>query len=424
MTNPRLLCDLVQAYGPTSGGIRTYVDAKRRFLAERSDRFRHVLVIPGPDDGVSVEGNLTTYTVAAPLLPGTGGYRFTPRMDKVHSILCYEQPEIVEVGSPYLMPWAAFLYREGRRGRGRRPIIVGHYHTDFPQAYVEATLARARGAGTPMGRRFRSGAVRAARRYVRTVYSRFDVVVTGAPSFLGLLREEGIRNVELNPLGVDLATFSPMRRDPTLRLRLGLDPRAPLLVYAGRLDQEKRPHFLLEAFLRLPDRLGAHLLLIGEGPERGRLTDRSLRHPRVRVLAYLQDKQELARYLASADLYVTAGRHETFGLSVLEAQACGLPVVGVRAGALVDRVLPAEGALAEPESPEHFAWCVERVLGGDPQAMGRKARARLEREFSWDRCFDRFFALCDAAPTRQASRAARAGGTTVVTTTVPSQAEP
>ena len=397
MRTPTVLCDIVQAYGPTSGGIRTYIDAKRQYFSRQGDRFRHVLVVPGAEDAVERAGSLTTYSIRAPRVPGTGGYRFTPRMDRVLSVLSMETPDIIEVGSPYLMPWVAMAHR-----RRSGCLVIGHYHTDFPDAYVASGVERLLGRSF-VGRLARDAAVGVASSYARSVYSKCDVVITGSRALRDKLGAMGIRRVCLNPLGVDLELFHPKRRDHELRRRLGASDLSRILIYAGRLDCEKRPDWVLDAFLQTPDYYYAHLVIVGEGPLRQQLAREASSRANVHVLPYLEDKAELARYLASSDVYVTAGAHETFGLSVLEAQAAGLPVVGVRAGALVDRVGGDEGLLAEPNSRDHLASCLQRALRSDLQAMGSRARARVEREFGWGRCFERWIDVCESVRSLGAS---------------------
>src|SRR5207244_5841906 len=82
------------------------------------------------------------------------------------------------------------------------------------------------------------------------------------------LRSLGIGDVQIVPLGVELGEFGPGRRDSRLRRKLGLTDDQPLLIYVGRLDGEKKPDVVVEAFRKLPRELGAKLVLIGEGPLR------------------------------------------------------------------------------------------------------------------------------------------------------------
>jgi len=101
-----------------------------------------------------------------------------------------------------------------------------------------------------------------------------------------------------------------------------------------------------------------------------------------------QDPLRLARLLASADVLVHAGAQETFGLIAVEAMACGLPVVGVRAGALPELIDDSVGALAAAGDTAALGVAIEKVYSGDLVAMGRRARRRVERRYSWSSVFD------------------------------------
>ena len=153
---------------------------------------------------------------------------------------------------------------------------------------------------------------------------------------------------------------------------------------------------MLEAFERLPAELGAHLVMVGDGPLREALAERAGRHGRARVLPFLSERRELAALLASAELYLSAMPYETFGLSVIEAQACGLPVVGVAGGAMLDRVPEGSGVgrLGPVDSAAGLAANAAALLA-DPgrAAAGRRARAMVEERFSWDATFHRLHAL-------------------------------
>ncbi len=263
--------------------------------------------------------------------------------------------------------------------------------TDFAAAYAEPGVARV--AGAAAGRAAR----RAAEQYARALYRRLDATVSPSPAMAARLRAIGIEAACI-PLGVDLDLFHPARRDPELRRGLGATDHDLLLVYAGRLDRERRPDLLMDAFERLPAGLRAALVLVGDGPLRDALAERARRHGRARVLPFEPDRARLAMLLASADLYVSAMPHETFGLAVVEAQACGLPVVGVRSGAMVERVTPGTGALVPPDSPDAMARCIASVSREEWRWRGRNARAHVEGAFSWRRAFERLLELYAALP--------------------------
>jgi alpha-1,6-mannosyltransferase len=134
-------------------------------------------------------------------------------------------------------------------------------------------------------------------------------------------------------------------------------------------------------------------VLVGDGPLRQTLAEQSTRDPRIKLLPFQADRERLATLLASADLYVSAMPFETFGLSVVEAQACGLPVVGVRAGAMVDRVPEGVGLLGAVDSPAEMAANILALAGADRSEIGARARRLVEARFSWQRTFEQVFAV-------------------------------
>jgi alpha-1,6-mannosyltransferase len=199
---------------------------------------------------------------------------------------------------------------------------------------------------------------------------------------------------------VELGEFGPNRRDARLRAKLGLAEDQPLLIYVGRLDSEKKPDVVVDAFRRLPRSLGAKLALIGEGPLRDEVE--ALGDDRIVIPGFMKSRGELAKWLASADIYVSAMADETFGVSIVEAQASGLPVVGVAAGAMIDRVTPAVGRLGPVDAPGAMARNIVDVLHSDREAMANEARAEALK-YSWDRSMEMLFG--QVYPTAFARRA-------------------
>jgi len=186
--------------------------------------------------------------------------------------------------------------------------------------------------------------------------------------------------------------FTPARGGRDLRGELGLPARTRLLVFAGRFSAEKNIPVLVESFRRLGDPY--HLLLIGG--------DESSRADNVTRIPYCRDNRVLASYYASADALVHAGVHETFGLVVLEAMACGRPVVAMRAGALPEIVAPQTGLLAEPHADpattaRSLAEAVARLYERDVDAAGAAARAHVLANFSWNRTLQMLMARYQAA---------------------------
>jgi alpha-1,6-mannosyltransferase len=395
-------CDITMAYNATSGGIKTYIDEKRRFLRENTD-YEHLLIIPGARDRVRRSGRTTTVTIRSPLLPGQTAYRFFLTPTKIKQALLEEAPDIVELGSYYTEPWAAFAYRRRVREAGGNCLLSAYFHTDVAKAYVAAPMraaaynwlqdvSEALATGVE---RLADVAATGAQRYIRYVFSHCDLKFAASPSQAARLEEYGVDDVEIVPMGVDLKLFSPRKRSVEVRARHGADASTTVLMFAGRVCAEKRVLTLIKAFESLPPEMPAQLWLMGDGPQRSEVEAVAAGNPNIRLFDYEGDRTRFAQLLASADIYVTAGPFETFAISVLEAQASGLPVVGVNAGALRERVLPGLGALGPVDDAEAMAANILRAAQ-ERAAIGPRARAHIADHFSWSKALTKLLASYEA----------------------------
>ncbi len=392
---PRLFCDLTQSWSDVGGGVRTYLLHKRRHILEATPH-RHLMVIPGDRDQVVEEERAITVTVRSPHVPGSPHYRMMLRNGAVREALERFRPDLIECQDAYNLPWAAIGYRK----RAPDTALVAAYMTDFPTVYVERPFSKF------LGRAVGGAASRICYAYCGALYRRFDAMFALSENGgANKLRSLGIPQVDIVPLGVELGEFGPHRRDEHLRQQLGLTDSQPLLIYVGRLDGEKKPDVVVDAFRRLPPRLGARLVLIGEGPLREEIE--ALQDPRITITGYVNGRAELSRWLASADVYVSGMADETFGVSIVEAQASGLPVVGVQAGAMIDRVSSGTGRLGPIGDADMMARNIMEVWSADRQAMAEEARVEALK-FSWGRSMERLFAhVYPAAFARCSARSIR-----------------
>ncbi len=366
-------CDLTQSWSAQGGGVGTYIRHKRRHILEHGPH-HHLLIIPGDADSETIEerGRAVTVTIASPRVPGSPNYRLLLRNRAVRAALERHRPDLIECQDAYNLPWAALAHRR----RHPETALVAAYCTDFPTVYVERAVGK--WVGGAVGR----AAARISYAYAANLYRRFDAVFAMSENGgAAKLRALGVGRVDVAPLGVELGEFSPAKRSTALRASLGLADNEPLIIYAGRLDSEKRAEIVAEAFLMLPPELRAFLVLLGDGPMREPLTERLAGH-RALLPGYIQNRTALARWLASADLYATAMADETFGISVIEAQASGLPVVGVASGAMVDRVTADIGRIGPVDDAAAMARNLIEIWTGAPAAMGQ-ASWRHAQQFSW-----------------------------------------
>ena len=394
-----LFCDLTQSWSDVGGGVRTYLHHKRSYILNNTPH-RHMLVVPGARDSIQVQndGRSITATIASPKVPGSRHYRLLLRNGAVREVLANHCPNLIECQDAYNLPWAAI----GHARRYPTTALVAAYCTDFPTVYVDRPFSK--WLGRPIG----AAAARLCYSYCGRLYRKFDAVYAMSENGgASTLRSLGVPRVDVVPLGVELGQFSPEKRDTRLRDRLGLKKGQPLLVYAGRLDAEKRPQVVVEAFDRLPGSLGAALLLLGDGSLRDQFAGRE--SERIFVPGYCSDRSDLAAWLASSDIYVSAMADETFGISVIEAQASGLPVVGIASGAMVDRVPHGLGRVGEIDDAAAMAENIVAVLSGDRTAMSERARSHA-LQFSWKQSMERLFGQVYSRALSQALAKPRRGG--------------
>jgi alpha-1,6-mannosyltransferase len=375
---PKLFCDLTQSWSDVGGGVRTYLLHKRRHILE-STPHSHLMIIPGLRDGVVEVERAVTVTIASPHVPGSPHYRLMLRNRAVRTALDRFRPDLIECQDAYNLPWAAI----GHRRRFPDTALIAAYMTDFPTVYVERPFSKL------IGKPVASLCGRICYSYCGTLYRRFDsIFALSENGGAAKLRALGIDPVEVVPLGVEVGEFGPDKRDPRLRAKLGLTDHQPLLIYVGRLDGEKKPDVVVDAYRRLPQALGAKLVLLGEGPLKAEIA--ALGDARIVMPGYVTSRTELARWLASADIYASGMADETFGVSIIEAQASGLPVVGVAAGAMIDRVTTATGCLGPVGDAEAMARNILAVWDSDHAAMASAARAHA-LQFSWDSSMETLF---------------------------------
>ncbi len=350
------IVDATLFFSPTSGGVKRYLLAKHEWMRAHTS-WRHSLVVPG-ECSTYAPGDVTM--VAGTRVPGAFNYRLPLNPLRWSRAIESLEPDLIEVGDAFHPAWAA------SRVAGRHDIpLVAFFHSNFPQ------LA---------GRRLGVVVQKIIERYVRLTYSRFDQVFAPSRFTCEYLHRIGVTHATWQPLGVDIDTFHPSHRGRDLLGELDLPRGTRLLAFAGRFSTEKNVPLLTAALRRLGKPY--HLLLIGG--------DEARRDGNVTRIPYCRDNRQLASLIASADAFVHAGAHETFGLVVLEAMACGRPVVAMGAGALPELVEKSAGVHAEPHvDPEtgarNFADAIIALYERDLDAVGMAARRHVESNYSWTR---------------------------------------
>jgi alpha-1,6-mannosyltransferase len=371
--------DISEFFGETSGGVRTYLLQKARYVEDRPG-LRQVLVVPGAHDSIHETSGVRCYRLHGPSVPTQKPYRFMLATRSTSRIVAHERPSLIEVGSAWCAPWLIHLAT-----RSLEVPAVWFYHSNFPRV-----IAPWPAAAGPL----RRTASRFAWAYVRRLGHLVNATLAPSDFVAAELEREGVERVQRVSLGVDLDRFHPRRRAYASETRRGLGlPEGPLALFVGRIAREKELDLLLAAWREVERRMGARLALIGDGPSRRRL-QRQPGSDRFIWLPFEQDRERLADLLAAVDLYVAPCSLETFGLSALEALACGTPILSADRGGVAETVTRSgAGALFRSGDPGSLAAMAEELFLANLDELGARGRSHVEVHHGWDLVLDRLFGI-------------------------------
>lgn len=384
----RAVLDITEFFGETSGGVRTYLFEKARYVEARTD-LRHVVVVPGRRDAISETSGVRCYRLRGPRVPTQAPYRFMLATRSSRRIVEHERPHVIEIGSIGLVPW--LVHRTARRAGVP---LVAFYHSHLPRQIAPL------GRHAPLHRR---AAEAGAWTYLRTLDRHFATTIVASDYVARELAAAGMDRTTRVPLGVDLTLFDPAHRRSagTIRRLAGLSTR-PIVLYVGRLARDKELDVLIDGW-RLAERsIDAELVIVGDGPRAPFLQERA-RGLRVRFVPYVGNRLRLARLMAAASLYVAPSSTETFGLASIEALASGVPLLAADTGGVTELVeRSGAGGHFETGSAASLADGLVTLMRTDLAALGRRGRAYAEREHGWPRVLGRLFSVYDGLAERGA----------------------
>ncbi|MBN9238715.1 MAG: glycosyl transferase [Micrococcales bacterium 70-64] len=300
----------------------------------------------------------------------------------VQRLIADFRPDVIHAASPFLL--------------GAQAIAAGN-RLGIPSVAIFQTDV----AG--YARRNHLGALtRVAWRIVRWIHEGADLTLVPSSSSMADLEAAGIHRLARWGRGVDLTTYHPRNRQDAAvrRLRERLAPRGEVLVgYVGRLAPEKQ----VERMAALRGLDGIRLVIVGDGPSLPSVR-RELDGMPVTYLGALGGA-ELAAAYASFDVFLHTGTEETFGQTVQEAHATGIPVVAPHAGGPIDLVdHGVNGYLFSPDDDGQLRAYVEAlVLDGELRARMGEAGRRTVLGKSWSSVCDELVAHYEAAVVRRAT---------------------
>lgn len=292
--------------------------------------------------------------------------------ERFRSIPCPTYPEIrlslfpgrrLRVLIEAAQPDAVHIATEGPLGLAARawclkknfPFTTA-FHTQFPE-YVKLRT------GIPLALTYR---------LMRWFHGPAATLMVATPTLKQRLEGWGFNNLGLWSRGVDTDLFQP-------REKYFLDANRPIFMYMGRVAVEKN----IEAFLKLD--LPGTKYVVGGGPD---LETLRRKYPGVRFTGYKTDK-ELGKHLAAADVFVFPSRTDTFGLVVIEALACGVPVAAYPVQGPVDIIENGVTGYLD----EDLKAAATKALTLDPDRCRREAL-----RYSWETCTRQFLSHMPPLP--------------------------
>ena len=352
---------MVDVYKPHISGITNYVSLNKRYL-EQAGHEVYIFTF-GDLDHADDE----TRVVRSPGLPivDTGYYLNFSHSRKVKALI--QSMDLMHVHHPFLSGRLALRYCRPVRipvvftNHTRYDLYAQTYLPLLPEGLSETFLQA----------------------YMPPFCAGVDLVISPSAGMAGVLRSLGVNcPIEIVPNGVELIRFGQACYD--CRAEFGFTTNDILLVYSGRLAPEKNLGFLLHAFAGTTEAVdNLHLILLGSGPEEETLKIRAAEFGITQQVHFTGaiEYNDVPRYLAMCDLFVTASITEVHPLSVIEAMASGLPVVGVRSVGVGDTV--EDGVTGFLSSNDQAAYaakltrlCIEKTLR---KKMGTAARKASEK---------------------------------------------
>lgn len=251
------------------------------------------------------------------------------------------------------------------------PVFATFQGGDYQRSRIERLLR-------PFAMRGCRGLVIGAGREVRRVRERYRI------SDLSLAQI-------FNP--VDLTVWHPSDKEAA-RVQLGIPREARVAAWHGRVSRWKKGlDQLLDAWARMSNEhpgVELHLILVGDGEDTSWLS-RQIEALKLRGIhwmrAFLQDRAAIRTYLSAADVYAFPSRHEGFAVAVIEAMACGLPIVSTDVSGIRDVFMDGKasgGIVVAPEDPAALAAALWNLLSNPDLSrdLGRRAQERAQMAFA------------------------------------------
>ncbi|AKK04714.1 glycosyltransferase [Corynebacterium mustelae] len=359
---------VAESFAPQVNGVSNSIMRLLEFCRDHG----HDVVVIAPGYPVSSSSNFAygfrVVRLRSLRIPGIASFRVGIPSGRIYSTIYRFQPDVVYCASPFVVGAAGIL-----AARLLSIPCIAAFQTDVAGFATTYRL----GAMVPI-----------VWWWLRVIHNAADRTVAPSTASITALVEHNIDNVQHWGRGVDTQLFQPANRQETLRRSWGA-PDKTIVGYVGRLAKEKNLHRLI-AVANDPT---MQLVIVGDGP----LGEHLRRLLPQAVFTGTLHGAELSRAYASFDVFVHPGEHETFGQTIQEALASGVPVIATSVGGPADLIRVHEtGELLEPEEfSERIVAAIKDIRHiCDYPAMARAARLSVVHN-GWERLCAQLLHQCD-----------------------------
>jgi alpha-1,6-mannosyltransferase len=245
--------------------------------------------------------------------------------------------------------------------------------------------------------------------YLNRLNSNYDVAIVTNPALKERFSGFGLENIQVAPFGVERRNFSPDFYDDTARREMlatcGLDEDASLLIAVGRHHPEKRLRTIIQAVSRAQKGRKIGLYIAGDGFLRASVERWAQGAQHVYVAGQINDPEQLATVMASADALIHGSAAETFGLVLAEALCSGTPLIIPDAGASATFAGPGYAETYRTGDAEDAAAAILRLLAGDRAEKRRAALTAADAQvFNVEQHFEKLFQIYERIAAERSTR--------------------
>ena len=379
------IIDCNNFWSPSGGGVKRYHLEKIAFFSKQQE-VSYVFVMQDTTTYTEKVSESTTIEhICAPKIPGSWEYRYAIWPTAITKVFKKHRPDIVEVGSPYTMPW---LVRWAIWRNKLHTKTVYFWHADFPITYIRYFFSK-------WNVSLAKGLEWMAWLYAKVTYRNAQKIFVSSLSIGQRMKKRGLSPMVHIPLGVNTQFFHPSKRNLQKIQHIKADnPNRLTVFFPHRFMEEKGVRTLLKAYPLICKEIDVEpaIVFAGTGPELKAVQSATKQYKHIHYLGYIKSRKEMASWFASCELGLALSGYETFGLAILEAMSSGQVMIGASTGAAYEHIQESGSGITIPtgnvQALKNAFLQINTEIKNPKCNMPKKAQSYAQN-FTWDSCFQK-----------------------------------